>query len=236
MKRKRSQTQSQRPTKKARTSSFIPVAGYQKSRELHKQPKMELKAFDNATTTTAFSTIAGPPVPVCLNTIVNGAELYQRVGRKVYNRSLHFRGAIQPNGASMETHARVIIYYDSSSNKAFPAIADFLKDANAAAATTHLSEINLDNRSRFQIIRDYQVLLGEASALAGTVEIIPDPIKNSLNVDFFIKLRGLETIYNVTNGGTIADITTGSINVVFLGDANCATYSMTWHSRLRYYD
>jgi len=93
----------------------------------------------------------------------------------------------------------------------------------------------LTNRQRFQILRDYQVLLGDATNVAGAAEIIPDPIKNSNNIDMFIPLKGLESIYNGTNGGTVADITSGAIGIT-LFDATLNGWAFDFTSRLRYYD
>lgn len=56
---------------------------YQKGRELAKAPKSELKAFDVAQNAIGVNQVTGPPVFETVNTQINGAELYQRVGRKV---------------------------------------------------------------------------------------------------------------------------------------------------------
>lgn len=212
------------------------VGDYQKGRELARTPKQELKAFDVTTTNTAVVAVAGGPVSVCLNTPVNGAELYQRVGRKIYMKSLHFRGVFVPSAAAIEQYARLIIYYDSQPNTALPAIATILQDSTAGAATTWQSEINLINRQRFKILRDYQVMLGATNA-GFTTEIVPDPIVSSYNVDMFIKLKGLESIFNATNGGTIADVASGALNFVLVGSAAAdGNWDLQWSSRLRYYD
>lgn len=220
-----------RPTKRAKT-----IGDYQKGRELAKVPKQELKAFDVALRTNTFATIAGPPTFDTLNAMVNGAELYQRVGRKVYMKSLHIRGQCTPNGVANESACRIIIYYDSQPNAAAPLIGDLIKDSNAAAASTWISEINLVNRQRFKILRDMQFIFGSSTNAAGAAELVPDPIKQSFNVDVFIKLKGLEAIYNATNGGTVADITSGAIGLVCFGDANAGAHDFIYGARLRYYD
>jgi len=221
----------------AGAKKVVVVGDYQAGRELGKlTPKQELKAFDNALTTNTFNTIANPPVFQVLNAQVNGAELYQRVGRKCYMKSLRIRGVIQPNGVSAEFAARMLIIYDSQPNAANPTIQALLQDSSAAGATTWASEINLINRQRFKVLRDKQFLLGNVANVGGATEIVPDPIKNSLNVDEFIDLNGLETIYNGTNGGTIADITSGALHIVTLGDANAGGYNLNYTTRLRYYD
>ena len=222
--------------KKTKSSNVGAGVGYQAGRAMAAQPKQELKAFDTPVTAVTAQAIAGPPTFQTLNLMVNGAELYQRVGRKCYMKSLHFRGIIQPVGAANETYLRLIIYYDSNPNGANNTIQDLLQDSNAAAATTFQSEINLFNRERFQILRDYPFIGGSSTNIAGATEIVPDPIKNSCNIDFFIPLKGLESVYNAVNGGTIADIQTGALKYVFFGDANAIGYELISHSRVRYYD
>lgn len=240
MKRKAATQASPAYAKKAKKTTVRAGAGYQAGREMTKAPKVELKAFDVALTAspahgvTAGAASAGPPVFNILNAVINGAELYQRTGRKIYMKSLHLRGLFQPTGVSVEGGARLFVIYDSQPNAALPLIAPFLQDSNAAAATTWTSELNLTNRQRFQILRDYQVILGPTTG--ATTEAVPDPIKNSYNVDFFIKLHGLESIFNGTNGGTIADITSGSLLLMWVVDDVATNWTFNWSSRLRYYD
>lgn len=208
---------------------------YQKGRELNKQPKMELKAFDIAANTQNFKIIAGATFQV-LNAMVNGAEMYNRVGRKIYMKSLHIRGQVVSIAATPTTNfGRIIVFYDSQSNIANPTMAGLLQDSNVGAATSAYSEINLTNRQRFKILRDVQFILPLGGG-AATPTVIADTCKQSLNVDMFIPLKGLEAIYNGTNGGTIADITSGSIIITCTTDANTDTNAFTFTSRLRYYD
>lgn len=223
--------------KKTSTKKSASKRDYQAGRELAIKPKNELKAFDVAQSNTGFAAIAGPPGFPCLNAVVNGAELYQRTGRKIYMKSLHLRGFIRPTGANATSGIlRMILFYDSQPNAAAPLIGNLIQDSNAAAATTYDSEINLTNRQRFKILRDYQVYApatGGADLVSG---VLPDPIMNTMNIDWFIKLKGLETIYNGVNGGTIADITSGSIHLVCFSDALAGAWSFRFTSRLRYYD
>lgn len=211
---------------------------YQAGRELLKTPKQELKAFDVAATGINFDTPANPPVFVALNAVVNGAELYQRVGRKIYMKNIHIRGFVVNTATSTQDMGRILVVYDSQPNIAFPTIAQLLQDSNAAAATSGLSEINLTNRARFQILRDYQVLLPSATNTAGVLTNfeMTDQIKNSFNIDMFIKLKGLESVFNGTNGGTIADITSGSIFITCVTQNNNAEWAFEFTSRLRFYD
>lgn len=225
--------------KKASSSSKKKSSTYQSGRELAIKPKTELKAFDVAATTQTFNTVATGGNIALVNFVINGAELYQRTGRKIYMKSLHIRGHIKPNAAIAANtgELRMLIVYDSQPNAALPILSTLLQDSNAAAATTIDSEINLANRARYQILRDIQFYYPAAAGADDISGVLPDPIKNSLIVNEFIKLKGLEAVFNGVNGGTIADITSGALYVVCVGDNNSTNrYDIVYTSRLRYYD
>jgi len=233
MKRGRTAPKSNRPTKRGRT--IAPVRGYQSGRALAKKPGMELKAFDHAQTVTGFSSAA--PNVAYFNFLVSGSELYQRVGRKVYMKSLHLRGWVQNSATSVADFARIIVFYDANPNGQAITQTDLLQDSNAAAAVSATAEINLFNRERFQILRDHQILLPSVTNTGGvlTNSFIPQT-DSQMNIDMFIKLKGLEAVYNGTNGGTIADIQTGAIGMLLMCETSTNEWDFTWHTRLRYYD
>lgn len=235
MKRKKAGSSGPKKKKvsKAKTSD------YQSGRELARPSMREKKAFDLATTMLTINTIGGgPPVFVTLNACVNGAELYQRVGRKIYMKSLHIRGFVNNTSTSVNDFARIIIFYDAQPNAAAPTIQTLLQDSNAAAATTAYSEINLINRARFKILRDYQIILPSLTNTAGVITnfALQDNLLNPLNINFFIKLKGLEAEYNGVNGGTIADISSGAIFITAVSSISNDNYDFIFTSRLRYYD
>jgi len=170
-----------------------------------------------------------------------GGELYQRVGRKIYMKSIHIRGFVNNVATSAQDIGRILVVYDSQPNAALPLIGALLQDSNAAGVVNALSGINLTNRQRFKILRDHQVLLPSVTNAGGggvltNGPVLMDPISKSMNIDMFIDLKGLETVFNGVNGGTIADITSGSIfiTLVSLGQSNA--YQLSFNTRLRYYD
>lgn len=231
MKRKREFKSSKNP----RPKKFRQTGDYQKGRELAKAPKQELKAFDVAHTSSAFA--AGGTFTV-LNTPVNGAELYQRVGRKIYMKSLQIRGIIQNTATDIQDMLRIAVVYDSQPNAALPVnLNAVFQDSNAGAATSVFSEINLINRQRFKILKDYQIMIPSVFNAAGVLTNVGfyDQKTESFSLNWFIKLRGLEAVFNATNGGTIADITSGSIFLVTFC-SSATDWSFEFTSRLRYYD
>lgn len=208
---------------------------YQKGRELARNPRAELKAFDLSTATQNFVN-AGVVIPT-LNACVNGAELYQRVGRKTYGKSIHIRGFVQNILTSVQDFARIIVFYDSQPNAAAATAASILSDSNAGAATTATSEINLNNRQRFKILRDHQMILPSVTFTAGvlTNEAFQQS-DNQLNINMYIKLKGLETVYNGNNAGTVADITSGNIGMLLITSLTNNSWQLQYGTRYRYYD
>lgn len=207
---------------------------YQRGREMSRTPKQELKAFDVAQTVQTFNTAGTFQL---LNCPVNGPEIYQRVGRKIYMKSVHIRGFIYFSATTIQDLCRIIVFYDAQPNAAAANLAALLQDSNAGAATTGLSEINLANRARFKILRDFQLQTPSCSFAAGVITNVAaqDQKPQSLSIDMFIKLKGLETEFNGTNGGTIADITSGSLYVACISQSDNVK-QLYYTSRLRYYD
>jgi len=198
-------------------------------------PPLDVKAFDIGFSNSNF-TVAGTFTP--LNVPINGAEQYQRVGRRITLRSLSIKGFVNFGATTVQDLARIIVVYDAQPNAALPVLADILQNSNAGLATTNLSFHNLNNRDRFIFLKDYKVMLPAVTVAAGvlTNEAIPDPIYHTFNIDWEIPLRRMETTFNAVNGGTIADVTTGSLLLVTLDGNNAGTVSFAFSSRVRYID
>jgi len=219
--------------------------GYQVGRSLYRRiPQVELKCVDAAKFTTGFRTpAAGTAISGPINAISNGAELYQRVGRKVYMKSVAVKGFISNVATSVQDLGRMFLIYDSQANGAFPVVADVLSDLNLAApATSGTSAINLNNRQRFKIIRDHHITLPAVTYTAGVLTNGPsynDTTRYSYEINWYINLNGLETIYNqlVAGGGPdITEIASGSLFLMFVSTQQDAAWNFTGQTRLRYYD
>lgn len=201
----------------------------------------EIKAVDITRTSTAFKTAATPPTPILLNGTITGANFVNRIGSKISMLNLHLRGII--NGDSTVTKPeemlRILIVYDRQTNKLAPILSDVLQNRDNAntPTTTVSSEVNLDNRDRFVILRDLQVMTPyqqwTANALNSEGGV---STQNALCINEFIKLNGMVTTYsNVANTGLVGDITTGSIIMFLIGTASDA-WGFDWSSRLRFSD
>jgi len=208
---------------------------YQSNRRIPTGGPLSVKVYDSVYTNSNF-TLAGTFTTI--NALTNGPEQYQRIGRRISMRSVSIKGYVNFGATTVQDGARIVIIYDEQPNAALPVLADVFQNSNAGLATSNLSFQNLNNRDRFRILKDYKILLPSVQVAAGvnTNEVIIDPIRNSFNVDWDIQLSGLEATYNAVNGGTVADITTGSLLVLTFDGNNAGTTSFSFISRLRYVD
>lgn len=143
-----------------------------------------------------------------LNGVAIGDDFTDRDGRRTTMKSLFIRGTVYPIDETTEpTLARIIVVYDRQSNGAAPVFADLL------TVTTSVAHLNLNNRSRFQIIADEQFFIGKVTTTA-TQTYAGSPTGHSVNI--FRKLN-LETQFSGT-GATVASIATGSIYMFTVGN------------------
>lgn len=169
---------------------------------------------------------------------VLGSDYNQRIGRKTLVKSIYIRGRvaitnfiIQPPGVSTiipTGQARLIVFIDKQPNGAVPLIGDLLNTAEPG------SQLNLNNRDRFQIITD-KIYSFDASLTNGTSYAFFN--QTQYNIKIYKKVS-IETIFNGTNGGTIADINSGAIYMCWVGNANTQGGGQTAivSTRCRYVD
>lgn len=224
MKRKRSNTATQ-PAKKAKPQL---VVAPQKS--LRYQPNTlhgltaELKEITNAAAaktptaanSRAFVALAASAV---LNAVVQGTSAITRIGRKIRMRSLDLRWIADMTGGTGGSVMRLLVVYDKQANIALPATLQIVDTDD------FLSPMNLSNSDRFTVLRS---LITEPMDSNGSLVVSGHE---------YIKMD-LETVYNATNGGTIADIQTGSVLLMVAGSGTSVTLppTLTFISRIRFDD
>lgn len=210
-------------------ASSLPAGYYAK--------KGELKGADLPTTATAFSIT---PTGLLLNGTQTGAGYFNRVGARIEMKSLHFRGFLSQTATAVQGFARIFIIYDRQPNGgAMPALTDIIQARDqAGTATNSLCDgINLDQRDRYQILRDIDVVLPSGTFTAGVMTNVAqyDQESSAYKLNVFIKLKGLTTHYkSSSNPCTIADINTGGLYLYCLGSN--ANWTVNWGARLRYTD
>lgn len=164
--------------------------------------------------------------PQLLNGCVTGADVGNRLGRKITMKSLQWRIAVQCAPTTTSGQIRTIIFLDNQANATTPTAAEFFEDSAAALLLT--SPLNLNNRERFKIIADKISNLGQevATQAWAPTQVYLKGYKK-LNVD---------TIYNAANGGTVADITTNALHVWTMGSLGVANPTVSSYFRVRFTD
>jgi hypothetical protein len=175
----------------------------------------------------------GAAIPVIVSLIDGlavGTDWSARIGRRITIRSLNLRyniyGAATP---PQDTSVRILLIYDKQCNGALPAMTDILVTNASSGFVDTCSQLQMNNRDRFVIIRD----IVKTQQYAGPGGLTEGKI--------FKKLR-TEIQWNNTSGGDAA-IQTGNLILVLIPDSNSQAQNaqlkapyMNWYSRIRFTD
>lgn len=221
--------------------SAAPRGGFVAER---RAPRIEVKVVDYPDNATAaqerrFSTTATFD---CLNALKAGSGFFNRIGRMISMKSIHIRGQIfkSDNHAIFNDYLRLMLVYDSQVNGATPAIATLLqdRDVDGDVRTNSFSGLNMEEVSRFRILRDHRVPIGLDAAGVANGGVYQSLETGDLNINWFVKLKGLVSHYQA-NAGTVADIVTGALWLVTFGRGDPDTESnwkVKFCSRLKFSD
>jgi len=192
-----------------------------------------------------------------MNAVQAGDDFYKRDGAKITLKNLHIRGYIRPRnshpsegGGSTYLSApgclRMLVVYDRQPTGALPSTTDLLRshDQGGAAGTTFSSEINLNERARFTVLRDrmwsvspFTFNVVDKGFVDGTGAWFTGGDTLGWQINEFIKLKDLQTIYKGTaNPLTIAHISTGAIYLLLLKSGSDVHWQANMGWRLRYGD
>jgi len=203
---------------------------------------LELKSVDTANATYTLNTTGQFTV---LNVPVNGAAFYNRIGNEIEMKSLHLIGNITATanaGSAPGEYARIMVVYDRQPNGAAPSTADLLTSYASAGTTTStvFDHLNPNNKERFLVLMDDRLAFADslkATAANAATQGAVDFSKNEVNINRFIKLRGLTTRYKASTGA-IGDISIGSLLLFTFGSIAAGTeaYGVNLSARLRFTD
>jgi len=182
--------------------------------------------------------------PTTFNTLclpVEGADISQRIGRKISVYKIAIRGTIQQTNASDQPDVlanpafRLILYIDQQTNGVQSQGEEVMAAPGGAATvlTAFNSFQNLANLGRFRILRD-KIYRGTVQTAgtdgASTVSI------NSNHIPFKMTVRFRNPViirFNATNGGTIGDIVDNSFHLI--GNKSGTSYDHTINYQCRAY-
>lgn len=202
----------------------------------------EIKAIDIATVAYAFRLPATATNVILLNGVQTGTGFFNRVGSRIEMKNLHIRGYVRYAATNGGSVLRMLIVYDRQPVGALPTISDVLqtRDQSGTATTAGASEINLDNRDRFTIVRDMEYYAPPCTYTGGVLTNgpqFPGQDDKQWDVNEFIKLKELATHFKSTaNPATITDISTGALYAFFVTSGTDSALEFAGGFRLRYND
>lgn len=221
-----------------------------------RHPGGEIKGYDitNMTVPTTASVIpwlfnqTGSLTSLSLITL--GSSAWNRTGRKVALKSCRIRGAFIPTGNAGQNatpqYCRMILIYDKQPNGALPALADVLANQYSLAADTTASTgfagINLNNRERFEVIRDWEVLLPPCQTSTNPATANNPAFTattDEMHVNMFAKLNNREVHYKADSSpAVITDVATGNLFLLTVGNlvAGAEPWELNASIRIRYSD
>lgn len=177
-------------------------------------------------------------VDLLFNPII-GADMDNRVGRKTTLKSIQIRAKVAPLQAQVlptgagnfpASIVRLVLVWDSQPNGVLATASDILRVNNP------LANLNINNRDRFKVLWDKNFTFDPFSNAPTTFQYTGCGKVSTVFKKY--KKVNLETIFS-TSLGTIADIRSGALLLLGLGDQTNGTNrvaAMTYECRCRYLD
>lgn len=204
------------------------------------QDEIELKYKDTYSAATDISTTAQL---ILVNGIQQGDTAVTRTGGQIRCTSLHIRGTVTRDETSLIAEQyRMIVLWDRQANLLAPSLSGTVASILDVSVVTNplIAPYNYSALDRFTILRDKRIVLMPkvvdtfTPGTGSTTEY--GPIEKKFNNK--IKLgRHVKYALNA-NAGTVADILTNSLYVIFIGDVAPAgaNPSLEFSSRLYFKD
>lgn len=216
----------------------------------------ELKVVDVQVFTFSSSPTVGLPAFTAgsngiqlLNGTKNGAAFYHRIGSRIRMKSIEIKMAFYANNIAAGTdneRLRVAIVYDAQVNTQTPAFSNIFqcRDNGGVAATNDWSMINMDQRDRYLILKEWYWSSFGGPTGATSITTTPSSVASAMTarvpkiLKWYIKLKGLETIYGGTSVGDVSDINSGALFICCVSTSGAAacSFSVNGWARLRFYD
>lgn len=187
-----------------------------KVQHLAKRLNTEKKCIDVSNSTQAFGQTG---TVIQLTNLVQGLTDITRVGSQVKITSAYIQIYLTLNAIAPHSIVRLLLVHDKQTNQAVYATSDLLETVGTASSI--VSPLNLDNKFRFQILKDKRYVLSSAGPSNRVVKM-------------FIPLQQL--IRYDANAGTIADLSSSSLSLVLISDEATNMPNANYFVRLRYVD
>lgn len=227
--------------KKRRRTVRLPARNFRLPANCYALPMAEKKVLDNDSM--QLQCINTGAV-AALNLIQAGTAQYQRLGNRIYMKSLQLRGNFYvknaPAAAISNQLARLVIIYDRQVNGTFPILSDifrnYLQTGPSALAADGSMFSHPGSWARFTILLDKQIQLPGVPAGSLVWSNQTDPTQR-LQIVKFRKLFNLCTDYiSASNPAVIGDITSGALYALTFADDATYHWVCELSTRLRFGD
>lgn len=180
----------------------------------------------------------------CLNLVQAGTGSWNRIGRKIKLRSLRVKGNItnlytRSNGDLIGNTVRLLVVWDKQpSGGPIPNFDTMfgVTDQQGAETSDYFSPPSYKTMDRFRVLKEINMDFCPG-VLPGADN---DTLLDIKDVDFYLKLGNLETVYqNTSNPSTIGDINSGALYLILRAARNSGTTSQATANldcRLRFLD
>nr|QXP07673.1 MAG: putative capsid protein [Arizlama virus] len=166
-----------------------------------------------------------------VNGIARGDEIFERTGRQIVMKSVELRWQVASTTTTgIAQTCRIMLVYDRQANGAAPTILNVIRGA-ADGFLPHQPR-NLENRRRFTILYDRTFVVGPQGTSTTALGVAP------IVADKFYRKLNHPVEFNSGDAGTIADITTGSLYVLTIGNVAAGDTDALMNAvcRVRYQD
>lgn len=181
--------------------------------------RMELKLRDSFG---SAAPIAASPVIVLLNGTTNGSNFWNRLGSRISMKTLYLKLFLNKSTTFASTLQnqescifRISLVYDKQCQGTAPLVSDIWANVDTAGAlTSSLSAaVNPESRDRFVILMDRFINTWPMSTTEsyGTTYTVG----RNMMIKKFIKLKNAEALYGAGNTGTVSDIESGGLFLIF---------------------
>lgn len=201
----------------------------------------QFKYVDDAGLGVYFYLYTDPPPGFFTFMPVEGPALWNRVGRKISLKALHITGGVINHADATEDLLRWIIVYDKQPNGAVPLWSDVVQQTSYDGTVTNQPQggLNMSNQERFDVLLDYQwkspFVTRGPPCIIGQTDTTDNAEKAPWSFDMIIPLNDRIVGFQ-SSGGTISDVSTGSI-IIFCGlIENDETWFLRCATRLLYTD
>lgn len=173
----------------------------------------EFKYVDHVATITPSTTAT----LLALNDMAQGDTSSTRDGQSILMKSVYLQFTSTINASGVATFIRCILFLDSQANASIATVATLLLNA-----TDVTSPLLIGSGNRYKVLYDRRIALTSAGRQGA--------------ISKCYKRLNIHTKYNTGNAGTIADIVSNSLVLLFMSNEATNTPSISYSARLRFID